>query len=280
MALTGVPTGRGGGAALGRRRMKGTPRGSWPRSPGESAETFGDAARAPVSANNHVPPVVSRRSRREDTCMRRYTTCMRPYTMMNRVARSLGVAGIALAAVVGVIAFGSTDAAAQGFNNVEFQCVAGADLSADLRGLGNTNVCIVKSVAVETDCACASKSGNCPTDTKKQTFTSASTTGLSVEPKNGRINDTFDAGPAAGVCTVLQPDCGTGQTAQAVNQDIAVAWVACTTDVPAGGACTCGDPPVSDFDPPASVSSTTDPDCSESTTPFPGKHDSCKELFP
>jgi hypothetical protein len=202
---------------------------------------------------------------------------MRRYTMMNRIARSLGVAAIALAVVVGVIAFGSTDAAAQGFNVVTFECVAGADLDADLRGLGNTNICLVFSAAVESDCACVNVGGNCPKDTHKQTTTTTQTSAVAVEPKNGRIDDIFDAAVAGGGCAALQDNCGTGQTARAIIQTTTVSWTACTTTAEAGAPCNCGTPPVSDIG--ASVSGATDPDCQTSTIGFAGKKSSCLNLF-
>ncbi len=178
---------------------------------------------------------------------------------------------VALAAVVGVIAFGSTNAEAA-FNVFTFACTSSGDISLDVRGLGNTNICVEGTFAVDADCACVNNGGNCPADTHKQTTESTTTAGVSVEPKNGRVDTTIDFNPAVATCTALQSSCGGGQTARAIFATVDATYTLCTTTAPAGQPCTCAGQDT--------LATATDGACDTSGTLFAGKKNSCINLFP
>ena len=192
--------------------------------------------------------------------------------MMNRAARSFAVAGLALAAVMGVIAFSSTDAAAQGFNVFTFECTTGGDVKLDVRGLGNTNVCLVGTLDVNADCACANGGGNCPVDAKKQSFESSFTVGFALEPKNGRVLTTVDGGEATDICSD-NLSCPGGQTAKTVISTVDASWTLCTTTAAAGETCTCGGSGQQ------ALGTLSDGACDTSGVVFAGKKSSCLNLF-
>jgi hypothetical protein len=151
---------------------------------------------------------------------------------------------LAAAAIVAM-----TPAAAQAQNVFAFRC-QGTSLRLDVRGLGNTNVCVEASLDVDQFCACETNSGNCPNAANKRTVTTTATGGQSVEPKNGRVNTTLSLNtfgivlPTAGqnnLCTGTDGlTCPSGQTATLEGfQTSNVNYTLCTTTEAAGADCSC-----------------------------------------
>lgn len=169
------------------------------------------------------------------------------------------------------LGFPSADAA---FNVKQFACAANPfGVVTDVSGLGNTNLCIVGSATVNLNCACAGGGGNCPTDTKKQGFATTFSAGISVEPKNGRVQTTF-ALPVSltdAQCTPLS--CPNGQTSKLVSFAVpsgGAQFAVCTTNAAAGSPCNC-------VDATPLATQTCGP---ASAVTFAGKHNSCAKLFP
>jgi hypothetical protein len=198
---------------------------------------------------------------------------------INRIAHLLAAAGIALVAVVGLVVFGPTDAAA--INVVTFECSGGiGTIDVDVRGLGNTNICVDGTFEVDADCACVNNGGNCPADAKKQSITSTVDAGVSVEPKNGRVGgpgnnpQTIDVSSqiSGASCSALQSSCGGGQTARAIIETVDATWRLCTTTAAAGEPCSC---PAS-----GSLATVLNGACDAGGVTFPGKKGSCLALFP
>src|SRR5262245_18907482 len=185
-------------------------------------------------------------------------------------------AAVAAATVLAFTAFGSGDAHA-GFVVKQFSCSATPfGVNVDISGLGNTNVCIEGSANVNLNCACVGGGGNCPTDTKKQTTPFNFSSGLSVEPKNGRVTTTFALpfNPTDSLCTA--PQCGSGQDTKLISWNTSpptgspATFEMCTTTAAAGQDCSCaGATPLAD----ATCGPTSD-------IVFAGKHGSCAALFP
>ena len=71
----------------------------------------------------------------------------------------VGAAGVALPG----------NAWAGAFNVFDFSCTAPLGVKADVRGVGNTNLCVTGTATVDLSCACVGGGDNCPTDAKKQT---------------------------------------------------------------------------------------------------------------
>jgi hypothetical protein len=199
---------------------------------------------------------------------------MRRSMIIKCSARLLAAAGIALAAVVVLIGFGSTDAqAAPGSPNSQssFTCTSDqSGVNIDLRGLGNSNICIEGSETVDINCACVSGGNNCPSDTKKQTFTTTVSSSESVAPQNGRVTDTF---------TIASPDlscpssftCPSGQTPKVISfSSTGASFEACPTDTPAGQPCDC-----------EGETALAQATCGAAgpTVVNAGKHSSCANLF-
>jgi hypothetical protein len=182
-------------------------------------------------------------------------------------------AAVAAATVLAFTAFGLGDARA-GFVVKQFSCsTTPFGVNVDISGLGNTNVCIEGSANVNLNCACVGGGDNCPTDTKKQTTPTTISSGLSVEPKNGRVTTTFSLGfnPTDSLCTA--PQCGSGQTTTLISWSIPTGGAdfdMCTTTAAAGQLCTCTE-----------TSELADATCGPtSDIVHAGKHGSCAALFP
>jgi hypothetical protein len=200
-------------------------------------------------------------------------TTIKRHGWLTSTLRLVPVFAIVAAAM---IAMAPGDARAA-FDEKSFSCTTTPfGVAFDFSGLGHTNLCLQGSVTLDLDCACAGGGGNCTSDAKKNTFTTTSSSSLSVEPKNGRASGTFQLpiSVSDGLCAAL--DCPSGQTEKLVDftaTDGGATFTICATTAPAGGSCTCDLPAQGDLP----DSRTCGP---ISGTPFPGKHNSCSNLFP
>ena len=197
------------------------------------------------------------------------------FATIKGVARPRMAWGIALAALT-LTAFAPRDARA-GFVEKDFSCTSNAfGVHVDVSGLGNTNLCIEGSVTLDLECACAGNGGNCTSDAKKNAPSVSGSSSLSVEPTNGRVRTNFPLPISVSddLCSAL--DCPSGQRERLVEfaaTDDGATFTICTTTAGAGDECSCtgartqGDLP---------DTITCD---SISGTPFPGKHNSCADLF-
>jgi hypothetical protein len=181
-------------------------------------------------------------------------------------------AAVAAAAVLAFTAF-SGNAHAQAFNVNKFQCSTtpfGVDV--DVSGLGHTDICVIGTADTTLNCACAGGGGNCTSDAKKTTTTASSSTAQEVQPKNGRVNTTITipfATNDAQCTTGPNPlTCPSGQTAKLVSFAASEDFQLCTAGPPTepGQACGCAQ----------ELDTVT---CNTSGTPFPGKKNSCANLF-
>src|SRR5262245_14340134 len=190
------------------------------------------------------------------------------------------LAGVALAALVTVSAFGPGEARAA-FNLKALSCTTDPfGVRVDVSGLGSTNICIEGSVTLNLSCACANKGQNCTSDAKKNTAALEAQASQSVAPKNGRVTTTF-ALPLNVSDALCEGDpanlaCPGGQDAKLVKFDATepATFTVCTTTAAAGTPCTCAGAPTQG-DLPATIT------CGPTGgVPFPGKNDSCLDLFP
>ena len=197
---------------------------------------------------------------------------MRRY-MIKRAAQIFAAVGIALPAVLGMVTFTST--ADAGFNVHTFTCTSGGDIRVDVRGLGNTNVCVDANIHVAEDCACVNNSGSCPQATNKQSTDTDIETSFVLQPRNGRVNTTLDSGIGGSSSCIAPPaQCGTGQTPKPINQSVVGTFTLCTTSAQVGDPCSC---PTNENDP-AFLASASGGGCT-TTAHFESKNDSCDALF-
>jgi len=180
------------------------------------------------------------------------------------------VAGFALAALVGV--FAPSDAAAQAFNVRAFSCTtteSGAQIDVDIRGIGNTDICVSGTVTSSQNCACVSSSGSCPQATNKASLSSSSTVSAVLEPKNGNVRGTVPVDlTVSETCGIEPTQCGAGQTVTLISHSTTGPIQACTSfefDEDNNCVCTGG-----------VIANTT---CSESDVDFAGRRNSCIKLF-
>jgi hypothetical protein len=191
--------------------------------------------------------------------------------IINRAAHSLAAVGIALLAMLGMVTFTSTDTAEAAFNVFTFACDSSGDIKVDVRGLGNTNVCVDGSVHVEEDCACVNNSGSCPQATNKQSTDTTTDVSTVLQPKNGRVNTTVLSGVVvSNTCITPPSQCGSGQTARPINQLVEATWTLCTTTASPGEPCSCPQT--------GNLATTSGEGCTTSTH-FESKNDSCDALF-
>jgi hypothetical protein len=181
---------------------------------------------------------------------------------------------VTLAAGLAFTAFGSGDARAQAFNVVTFECADSFDVDVDIRGLGNTNLCVTGTDTLNEDCACVGGGGNCPVDAKKQTLTTTISAQTTLEPQNGRVNTSVSlpgTPPTDATCAAAL-DCPSGQRARLIQFDTepdGTHFEACTTTAEVGQPCSCeGETVIAEADCPAT-----------STIVFRGKQDKCLALF-
>ena len=165
-----------------------------------------------------------------------------------------------------------------GINEKDFSCTTTPfGVNVDFAGLGGTNLCITGSATVNLSCACVGNGGNCTSDSKKAGGTSTISSSQSFQSKNGRIMTTFFLTPTPSDADCTGPDvnlqCGGGQTAKLIKfstQDSQPTFTVCTTTATPGTACTCD-----------STNTIDTVSCGPvNGTPFPGKHNSCSQLFP
>jgi len=129
------------------------------------------------------------------------------------------LAGVVAATVLAAAVFGISDARAA-FNVKDFACTTDPfGVHVDVAGLGNTNLCVEGVAVLNLSCACVGGGGNCPSDAKKQTIPVTTQSGLSVEPKNGRVNTTFTLPISIGDGLCTEPTCGQGQTTKLIQWD-------------------------------------------------------------
>ena len=192
----------------------------------------------------------------------------------NRSAiQSVAAVSSAFAMVVVLIVFGSTIAEAANTPNSQstFACTSDeSGVNVDLRGLGNSNICIEGGETIDLNCACVGGGNNCPSDVKKQTFRTTLSSSESVAPQNGRVTETFSLGSADLSCP-SSFTCPGGQTPEVISfSSTGATFEACTTTTPAGQACTCEGQ--------TALKQTT---CGAAgpTVLNPGKHNSCANLF-
>ena len=166
---------------------------------------------------------------------------------------------------------------AQSFHVNNFSCTTTPlGVHVDVGGVGNTNLCVTGSATVDLNCACVGGGGNCPTDAKKQTIPTTTSTSQTLQPRNGRVvaDVTLPLSLTDASCTA--PQCGSGQTTKLISfttEDSEPIFTVCIAGPPSStGACTCdgaagGLPETINCGP-------------ESGVVFPGKHNSCSSLFP
>ena len=173
--------------------------------------------------------------------------------------------------VLGLAALASNDARAQ--NVHRFQCTDSAfGVSMDIRGLGNQNICVVGTVTADLNCACVGGGGNCPADTHKQSEPVTTSDGASIEPKNGRVVETFDLPFSAGDAQCASLDCPSGQREKLISFEVAAdgaQFTLCATNADPNQPCNCiGQDPI------AEVS------CGPGEeVVFAGRRNSCLRLF-
>jgi hypothetical protein len=162
-------------------------------------------------------------------------------------------------------------AGAQGFNVVDFSCTSGNTLGVniDIRGLGNTDLCVVSSVSNALDCACVGGGSNCPTDANKQQSNTTTTAAEQVNSENGRVFTTLSVTPApsSGQCTL---SCPSGQRSTLIQYESTATFKVCALN--ANDECTptyCDNKPLL-----ASTSCGPIP-----VVVFAGRRESCVQLF-
>jgi hypothetical protein len=197
--------------------------------------------------------------------------------MSSTISNKAKLAAIAAAAVLAFTALGPGEARAQAFNVVKFDCTADPfGVIVDVRGLGNTDVCVEGSVSVDLNCACVGGGGNCPRDAKKQITAVTSETAEVLEPKNGRVTGTVTLtsfAPTDALCTTGETalTCPSGQTPKLIEFVTEGAeFTLCTDFTITPDGCSC-DPGSRILD-----STTCGP---TSDVVFSGKRNSCIDLF-
>jgi hypothetical protein len=174
----------------------------------------------------------------------------------------------AVALMIGGLALPG-NASAQAINVFKFECGSTpGTVNVDVRGLGNTDVCVSGTATVDLSCACVGGGGNCPTDAKKQTIPTTVASDTTLQPQNGRVNKTdlsvLSLSFSDADCTA--PQCGSGQTTKLIE------WTT-EDDEPTftltEGACGSGGRTLAGPISCGSVGATT----------FAGKHGSCAALF-
>jgi hypothetical protein len=193
-------------------------------------------------------------------------TTIKRHGWLTSTLRLVPVIAIAAAAM---IAMAPTEARAQAFNVNKFTCSTtpfGVDV--DVSGLGHTDICVIGTATIGLDCACAGGGGNCTSDAKKATTSSTVSTSQEVEQKNGRAIATvtvpFSTNDAQCTTGTNPLTCPSGQTAKLVEFSASEAFQLCTSD----GKSPCG-----------CAQELDTITCTSSGTPFPGKRDSCANLF-
>jgi len=178
-------------------------------------------------------------------------------------------AAVAAGAVLAFTAFGLGHAHAQAFNVNKFQCSAtpfGVDV--DVSGLGHTDLCVIGTASINLNCACAGGGGNCTSDAKKNTTSATASTDVELQPKNGRVVATVTVpfSTSDSQCTTGDNPltCPSGQTAKLVEFAASEEFRLCISD----GKSPCG-----------CASELDKITCNSSGTPFPGKKNSCLNLF-
>jgi hypothetical protein len=197
------------------------------------------------------------------------------------IKNQVKLAGFIFGAAVAFSAFGPGEARAA-FKVKELSCTSDPfGVHVDVRGLGNTNICIEGSVTLELSCACANNGGNCTSDAKKNTTAFAAQASQAVEPKNGRVMTTFvlPVNVGDGLCEGDPTNlaCPSGQDAKLVEFETVepAIFTVCTTDAAAGAPCTCEGAPTQGDLPETITCGPT----GNINILFRGKHGSCQALF-
>jgi hypothetical protein len=193
-------------------------------------------------------------------------TTIKRHGWLTSTLRLVPVIAIAAAAM---IAMAPTEARAQAFNVNKFSCSTtpfGVDV--DVSGLGHTDICVIGTATIGLNCACAGGGGNCTSDAKKATTSSTVSTSQEVEQKNGRAIATVTVPFSTNDSQCTTGDnpltCPSGQTVKLVEFSASEVFTLCTSD----GASPCG-----------CAQELDTITCNSSGTPFPGKRNSCADLF-
>lgn len=166
---------------------------------------------------------------------------------------------------------------AQSFHVNNFSCTTSPlGVHVSVGGVGNTNLCVTGSATVDLNCACVGGGGNCPTDAKKQTTPTTSSTSQTLQPTNGKVVADVSLPISLTDASCTAPTCGSGQTVKLISfatEDSQPTFTVCIAGPPGpNGECTC-DGAAGDL--PQTIN------CGPQTgTVFPGKHNSCSSLFP
>jgi hypothetical protein len=108
-----------------------------------------------------------------------------------------------------------------GFVVKDFSCGSTlGSVNVDVSGLGTTDVCVSGTATLTLDCACVNNSGSCPQATNKATFSTTVNSNTSLQPKNGRVNQTdlavLSLSASDNLCS--EPaQCGTGQKVKLIE---------------------------------------------------------------
>jgi len=173
--------------------------------------------------------------------------------------------------------FAPTAGWGQSFHINNFSCTTSPlGVHVDVGGVGNTNLCVTGSATVDLDCACVGGGGNCPTDAKKQTIPTTTSTSQTLQPTNGRVVADVSLPISLTDASCTAPQCGSGQTTKLikfVTEDSQPTFTVCIAGTPGPtGECTC-DGAAGDL--PETIN------CGpQSGIVFPGKKNSCSSLFP
>jgi len=161
--------------------------------------------------------------------------------------------------------------ASAGFNVFDFSCGSTpGSVNVDVRGLGSTDVCVSGTATLDLNCACVNNSGSCPQATNKASFSTTLNSNTTLQPKNGRVNETDLAvlSLSASDKSCSEPaQCGTGQKVKLISftTEDSEPTFTLTQGACGSGAATLAGPI----------------NCGPASgQPFPGKNDSCLALFP
>jgi hypothetical protein len=182
---------------------------------------------------------------------------------MSSFTRAAWFGGVAFA---GALLALPGNASAQAVNVFDFSCGSTPfSVNVDVRGLGNTDVCVTSSATVDLSCACVGGGGNCPTDTKKQTTPTTVKGSATLQPQNGRVHTTVNLPISVSDDSCTAPVCGSGQTTKLIEwkteddePTFTLATGSCDSPGPTLRTISCGP---------------------TGAQPFPGKHGSCAALF-
>jgi hypothetical protein len=183
---------------------------------------------------------------------------------MSSVTRAAWFGGVAFAAALLAL----PGNASAGFNVADFSCGSTPfSVNVDVKGLGNTDVCVTSVATVDLSCACVNNSGSCPQAANKATTPTTFKSSATLEPKNGRVHTTVNLPISLNDASCTAPEgCGAGQTVKLIEfttEDSQPTFTLSAGPCDSTGATLAG---------PLNCGPTA-------AQPFPGKGDSCLALF-